>query len=130
MWQSTPTLGRIYWANFLDNTIRGAPLDGHGTADILYGPADGVNGPGGVAIDPTDRIISIIDTSRAISPGSMVQSGRAGLTTGSTKAMAGSEGTRLGGSIGPINNDNTIRGASTRRPAAPSTSFTAARAGQ
>jgi hypothetical protein len=41
----------MYWANQGDNTIRGAPLAG-GIIDKLYGPAQVVSLPGGVAIDP------------------------------------------------------------------------------
>ena len=47
-----PTAGRIYWANYGDSTIRGAPLTAGGNVDELYGPADGVSDPFGVAIDP------------------------------------------------------------------------------
>ena len=44
---------RIYWSNDGDNTIRGAPLAGGGTADPLYdGPTQGVSYPAGVAINP------------------------------------------------------------------------------
>jgi hypothetical protein len=47
-----PAAGRIYWANYSDDTIRRAPLDGSGPVDTLYDAADGVNDPWGVAIDP------------------------------------------------------------------------------
>ena len=41
----------VYWSNYSDNTIRRAPLAG-GTPDTLYGSAQGVNGPLGLALDP------------------------------------------------------------------------------
>jgi hypothetical protein len=45
------TVGRIYWANSGDNTIRGAPLAVAGPVDILYsGPGRGVNGPRFLAV--------------------------------------------------------------------------------
>ena len=47
--------GRIYWSNYADGTIRGAPLGGAGTVDTLYGPGQGVVHPGGVAVDPLPR---------------------------------------------------------------------------
>ena len=52
-----PVEGRIYWANYGDSTIRGAPLTAGGNVDELYGPADGVSDPFGVAIDPAARQI-------------------------------------------------------------------------
>jgi hypothetical protein len=43
--------GQIYWANHYDDTIRGAPLDGSGSPDTLYGGADhGVQWPNFVAV--------------------------------------------------------------------------------
>jgi DNA-binding beta-propeller fold protein YncE len=47
-----PAAGRIYWANYADGTIRGAPVAG-GTVKTLYGPGQGVIHPAAVAIDPT-----------------------------------------------------------------------------
>jgi hypothetical protein len=41
----------VYWTNFADNTIRGAPLAGGGNVDTLYDLAHGALGPLGVAID-------------------------------------------------------------------------------
>jgi hypothetical protein len=51
-----PAAGRIYWTNGewdqgAGGTIRRAPLAGGGTVDTLYGPAQGVSGPTGLAID-------------------------------------------------------------------------------
>ena len=45
--------GRIFWANYADGTLRGAPLSGSGSIDTLYGFAQGVRNPTAVAIDPT-----------------------------------------------------------------------------
>jgi hypothetical protein len=45
--------GRIYWANYGDNTIRGAQLAGGGTVDTLYSFAQGVRTPTFMAIDHT-----------------------------------------------------------------------------
>jgi hypothetical protein len=43
--------GRVYWANFDDNKICGAPLDGSGPIDILYDGADkGVYWPNFLAV--------------------------------------------------------------------------------
>src|SRR5215210_2222746 len=47
-----PAAARIYWSNWSDGTIRGAPLAGGGTVNTLYGQAQGVVHPAGVAIDP------------------------------------------------------------------------------
>ena len=42
----------VYWTNYGDDTIRGAPLAGGGTGDTLYGSAQGVSLAYGLAIDP------------------------------------------------------------------------------
>lgn len=42
----------VYWTNYSDDTIRGAPLAGGGTADILYDSSQGVSLAYGLAIDP------------------------------------------------------------------------------
>jgi hypothetical protein len=42
----------VYWSNFGDNAIRGAPLAGRGNVATVYDLAQGVLGPRGVAIDP------------------------------------------------------------------------------
>lgn len=47
-----PAAGQVYWANEVDNTIRGASLAGGGIANALYDAANEVKGPGAVAIDP------------------------------------------------------------------------------
>jgi PKD domain len=50
-WGTRRPAGRIYWANHDDNTIRGAPLDGRGPVDTLYGGSDrGVYWPNFVAV--------------------------------------------------------------------------------
>ena len=45
-----PQVGRIYWSNNGDNTIRGAPLAAGGTVDTLYGSAQGVSDPRFLAV--------------------------------------------------------------------------------
>ena len=55
--------GRIYWSNYADGTIRGAPLGGGGTVDTLYGPGQGVVHPGGVAVDPPPAGPAMIERS-------------------------------------------------------------------
>ena len=55
--------GRIYWSNYADGTIRGAPLGGGGTVDTLYGPGQGVVHPGGVAVDPPPAVPATIERS-------------------------------------------------------------------
>ena len=47
-----PVAERIYWSNYGDDTIRGAPLAGGGAVNTLYGPAEGVSDPVGLSIDP------------------------------------------------------------------------------
>jgi hypothetical protein len=42
----------VYWTNYFDNTIQGAPLAGGGSVETLYGPAQGMDIPRGLAIDP------------------------------------------------------------------------------
>ena len=55
--------GRIYWSNYADGTIRGAPLGGAGNVDTLYGPGQGVVHPGGVAVDPPPTGPAMIERS-------------------------------------------------------------------
>ena len=47
-----PVLERVYWANEVDNTIRGGPLAGGANANALYDAHSGVKSPGALAIDP------------------------------------------------------------------------------
>ena len=42
----------VYWTNYFDNTIQGAPLAGGGTVVTLYDSTQGVFYPSGLAIDP------------------------------------------------------------------------------
>jgi hypothetical protein len=50
-WPGKRPAGRVYWANFEDGKICGAPLDGSGPVDILYGGANrGVDSPNFVAV--------------------------------------------------------------------------------
>jgi DNA-binding beta-propeller fold protein YncE len=50
-WPGKRPAGRVYWANFEDGKICGAPLDGSGPVDILYGGANrGVDWPSFVAV--------------------------------------------------------------------------------
>jgi DNA-binding beta-propeller fold protein YncE len=47
-----PVAARIYWANEVDDTIRGGALGGGSYANALYDAHSGVKSPGAVAIDP------------------------------------------------------------------------------
>jgi len=50
-WPGQRPAGRVYWANFEDGKICGAPLDGSGPVDILYDGANrGVSWPNFVAV--------------------------------------------------------------------------------
>jgi hypothetical protein len=108
--------GRIYWANEVDNTIRGAPLAGGGTANALYGPANGVKSPGAVAIDPAEgRIYWTNGGDNTIRAGRLAGGGPVDTLYGSSHGVNGPYGVAIdpaGGRIYWTNFlDHTIRGA-------------------
>jgi hypothetical protein len=47
-----PVADRLYWSNFTDHQIMGAPASGAGPVDVLYAAPDGVDAPASVAVDP------------------------------------------------------------------------------
>ena len=103
------TAGRIYWANVHDNTIRGAPLAGGGSVDTLYGPAEGVNAPYAVAIDPADAI-SIVRAPPSSALARWVTSAIEAIV-GVLQSLGRPERTTIGRIYWTNNGDNTIRGA-------------------
>ena len=107
--------GRMYWANQGDNTIRGAPLAG-GIVDKLYGPAQVVSLPGGVAIDPAAGWIywaNESDETIRIAP--LGSGGTANAVYGPANGVRSPGAVAIDPAAGRIywtnNGDNTIRGA-------------------
>jgi hypothetical protein len=111
-----PAAGRIYWANEVDNTIRGAPLAGGGTANALYDAANGVKSPGAVAIDPAaGRIYWTNGGDNTIRGGRLAGGGPVDTLYGSSHGVNGPYGVAIDPAAGRIywTNflDHTIRGA-------------------
>jgi DNA-binding beta-propeller fold protein YncE len=81
--------GKLYWANYGNNTISYANLDGSGGGDLSTTGAT-INGPSGVAIDPaTGRIYWTNFDGTTISYAKLDGSGGGELTkTGATVSFA------------------------------------------
>ena len=107
----------VYWTNAGDNTIRGAPLAGGGTVDTLYGPAQGVSDPFGVAIDPAAGRIYWASASGSTIRGAPLAGGGTvdTLYAGTAQGVNGQRGVAIDPAAGRIywanQGDNTIRGA-------------------
>ncbi len=106
----------VYWTNTGDNTIRGAPLAGGGTVDTLYGPAQGVSNPLGVAIDSAaGRIYWANASGSTIRGAPLAGGGTVDTLYGPAQGVNVQRGVAVDPAAGRIywanQGDNTIRGA-------------------
>jgi DNA-binding beta-propeller fold protein YncE len=110
-----PVAERLYWANEVDDTIRGGALDGGGTANALYDAHSGVKGPGAVAIDPAGGRIYWTNGDNTIRRGKLAGGSPVDTLYGSSHGVNGPIDLAIdvaGGRIYWTNSgDSTIRGA-------------------
>jgi hypothetical protein len=110
----------IYWTNFSDNTIRGAPLAGGGPVETLYDSAQGVSGPLGVVVDPAaGQIYWANDGDDTIQRAPLAPGGTPDSLYDSGQGVSGPGGVAIDAAAGRIYwtnyGDNTIQ----RAPLAP-----------